>query len=1311
MLTPSSLPGESRSDGNAQRSPTGRSLRIGIDVRGLEVESSLRRGIGRYLVNLIGTMAELFGHRLLLYGDWPPWDVRHLAPLLKHQNVSYATYSPSFTDDVDVFLLTDPAPVLVGRKLVPFPLNGTPCATIFYDLIPLAFREKYLDKNPKLAAEYLARLEELKSTVSHFLTISEFVAADLRERLNIESHRLIPILGGLDAAFQEPPDDSDVRRVLKQYEIRGRYLFYTGGADFRKNLAGLLIAFQAVRAQEHGDLELVLAGEISESWLKKLDCESDLPVTKNVKPLGYVADDDLKCLYAGATGFVFPSLYEGFGLPALEAMACGCPVIVSNGSSLREIVGDAGLLVNPDSLEDIAAGINRLVSDSVLRSDLRNRGRRRAAQYTWGDVACRTETALRSIARKRMQPKAPVRRMRVLIQNRDNAFIAPGGDTMVMEELFRALRSLDVDVDVAAGAPDLRNVDLVHLVNLTVRSVAEQVAENARRQNVPYVITTLFEDWPRYLEPSMNALRLFNDYVDKGQDEQSFRRELSRLRSLPPGMEVGCWDVADNAAVLFACGASEAIRLCEAYPAVEERVHVAHFGIRPYPDINERNIGVARDKIGHDRFILCCGRLETRKNQLMLLKAMQDSELPIVFLSGGFTYQEPYADLVMRFPMRTRPIILGRQGKPFLWNLMAAAAVHVLPSWYELPGLVTLEAAAAGTAVAVSDWGAIRDYLPGNLLHICQPDDPESIRNAVESALIAGPNPEAKALAESFTWDAFGRTTHAVYEAILSRRGRSAHSVFVSEQQTEKYSTSEVTMQSSAPAKHRFDASVIIPVYNHAQLTRECLEALSAMQDRCSFEVIVIDNHSTDDTPQLLQAVEGDITVLRQPENRGFAAACNVGARVASGEYLVFLNNDTRPLSGWLDELVACARTDQLIGAVGAKLLFPDGDVQHAGVAFNDRGIPYHIFQHFASDHPAVNEMRDMKAVTAACVLVPAAVFEEFDGFDEGYRNGFEDVDFCLRLVEGGLRVVYDPRSVVIHREETSDGRKDFDRENLDRFVKTWSGRIKSDEAGYLTRHGYALVWENGIGKYHMIEPVLAEKMRQDVAAEPSPSLDEARELYASGKLEEAAAMLQSVVENRLVLAGDDAFEAWQTLGNCLANLKRAEEAEHAYHAALKLNPNSERPYLGLGTVAMLKENWQAAMYGFMMALAKNPDTMKGEFGVGLSLAARNMHDEAIEHFSRILEREPQNAEALFYLYRSAMESGQPRIAVKPIETYLQSFPQDINFLFCLCGACWKAGELTRAADLCWQVLERDPNHQAALDVMDHLKKTTLVHA
>lgn len=1291
-----------------------RTLRIGIDVRGLEVETSRRRGIGRYVCNLIRALAgQASNHQIVLYGDNLPWNVTHLTPLIERSNVRYVTYHPTFANELDVLLLTDPVPVMTGRSLLPYPLNGLPCATVFYDLIPLAFEQQYLQSNPVLQREYHERLEELKGIAAVFLTISRFVAEDLKARLHVPANRIEPIMGGLDEVFVTPPESHEVTEVLRRSAISEPYFFYTGGADYRKNLHSLINAFDRVRRISQRQIKLVLAGEFTERWRREFAKSPQYrDSSRNIITLGYVSDDDLRSLYAGATAFVFPSLYEGFGLPALEAMASGCPVIASDGSSLKEIVHDAGVLVNPESPDDIAQAMLHLLSEPAVADQLRSKGISRAKEFSWNDVAARTLTALNRIARTGRQLTAPTRRLRVLIQNRPDALGAPGGDTVVMEELYRALRAHDVNVDAASGSPDLSNVDIVHLVNLTVAATGKEVSQNALRQQVPYVITTLFEDWPLYLNPSFEAARLFKEYLEQGRNETVFRNGLERMRRLPAGPRVGSEQIAIHAALLFACAESEAERLTDAYPLITDRIRIAKFGIRPHEELAERDRKLVHEALGFERYVLCCGRLETRKNQLMLLKAMEDSDLPVVLACGGFSYQPAYVDLVGKFKRRGIVRTVGRIGTHFLRELMAVASVHVLPSWYELPGLVTLEAASAGTAVVASDWGAIRDYLPGDLIHFCQPDDPQSIRMAIENALRTGPNPEAKQVADSYTWDAFGSATYNAYDEVLSRHIRPAAAHRVSSPQNsddQKYHSLEEGMNSPAGKSPRFDASIIIPVHNRSHLTQDCLEALSNAETKTNYEVIIVDNHSTDDTPRVLQAIEGDVTILRQSENRSFAAACNLGARVAAGEFLVFLNNDTRPQAGWLDALVDCARTDPAIGAVGARLLYPDGTVQHAGVAISVKRVPYHLCQNFSADHPAVNEQRDMQAVTAACMLVPLHLFQEAGGFDEEYWNGFEDIDFCLRLRAKQHRVIYCPLSTVIHHEEASAGRKDHDRENLDRFLNVWQHKLVPDENELLARFGLAITWENGRGTYQDLPAISGSDGH--AARQPLLTVEEAQKLYAEGQLEEAASALQALVENRMVLGKEDSFESWQTLGNCLARLNRVEEAEKAYCEAIKLDETSERPYLGLGALAMLQENWQAAMYGFMTALAKSPGTIRGEFGVALSMAVRNMHSDALEHFRRVLAREPYNAEALFYFYRSAVESGQPQIAVEPLKNYLEKHPTDTNFLFSLCGAYWKSGELSRATDLCRRVLELDPNHIAAHDVMDHLKSTILEHA
>lgn len=1275
-----------------------RSLRIGIDLRGLETQSSLRRGIGRYVTNLLRAMIRLRPqHRYVLLGHNLPWEVPHLEELRNSSSVDYQVFWPAFHRELDVLLLTDPLPVLRGRELIPFPVDDLPCAAIIYDLIPLVYERVYLDPDPVLKGEYYSRLDQLPRLTSRLLTISEFVATEVRSRLNVTAGQVVPILGGLDDTFRVPPSEEERRRVLQKFSIAQPYFFYTGGTDHRKNLISLLAAFRRVRERTERQVQLVMAGEF--------DPETFCNASHDVIVPGYVSDDELRALYSGAVAFVFPSLYEGFGLPALEAMGCRCPVIASKGSSLREVVGEAGLLVNPGSVEEISGEMCRLLEKEYLRDDLRERGTQQIERFSWDDVARRTLAEMEKIARLQPRTAAQSRKLRVLIQNRADAFSAPGGDTVVMEQLFRQLRNLDVDAQVGAGTVSLQRVDLVHLVNATLKEVGEEVSENAHRQGVPYAVTTLLEDWPRYLDKSFAALTLFRDYVIGGVSARHFQDRLREIRAQQQTTRVGNEDVIQRASLLFACGVSEAARLAQAYPGVEEAIRIVKFGIRKTGEIKPHAIAKLKDMLRCDRFILCCGRLETRKNQLMLLKAMEDSDLPIVFAGGGFSYQPAYVELVKRFRRKGPVRIIGRLEDSVHSHLMAAAALHVLPSWYELPGLVTLEAASAGTAIVASDWGAIRDYLPDGLVHYCQPDDPDSIRDAVECALLEGPKPEAKTAADALAWETFGEETLIAYESALSRRMSKRNNM------DSEYNAQEDHMKSPQRQRSKYDVSIIIPVYNRWQLTQRCLESICGATEQATYELIVVDNHSTDDTNRVLQAVEGDITVLRQPTNRGFAAACNAGARLAQGEYLLFLNNDTEVKPGWLDTMLECARSEENVGAVGAKLLYPAGDVQHAGIAISVKRVPYLIFQHFGAEHPAVCETREMQAVTGACMLVPKTVFDQAGGFDEEYHNGFEDVDFCLRLRQNGLRVIYCPKATITHHEESSVGRKDRDRENLERILERWGETLTEDETELTARHGYTITWGSGGGTYQRIVDLARPTATEAARSAPQQlTLDEARRRYETGDLQGAAAALQSVVENRMTLAGQDSFEAWQLLGNCFTRLNKFDEAETAYHKAIESDDSSERPYLGLGTLALLQENWQAAMYGYMTALAKNPKAMKAELGVGLSMSARKMYDAALERFERVLAHEPDNAEALFYLYRTAMESGQPRRAVRPIEQYLERHPGDADFLFNLCGAYWKAGEIARATELCQQLLTKEPGHAAARDVMHHLQETLAEH-
>jgi GT2 family glycosyltransferase len=248
-------------------------------------------------------------------------------------------------------------------------------------------------------------------------------------------------------------------------------------------------------------------------------------------------------------------------------------------------------------------------------------------------------------------------------------------------------------------------------------------------------------------------------------------------------------------------------------------------------------------------------------------------------------------------------------------------------------------------------------------------------------------------------------------------------------------------------------ASVVIPVHGNAALTRRCLDlVLADLPADC--EVVVVDDASTDETAEVLRTFGERIRMVTMAENVGFAAACNQGAAAAAGELLVFLNNDTEPRAGWLETLVGYAEREPAAAVVGAKLVYPTGTVQHAGVVFGQDGYPHNLYAGLPEDHAAVNRSRRLQAVTAACMLVRRDAFERAGGFDEGYENSLEDVDLCLRIGAEGGEVHYCHEAVVVHMESVSRGRRDRFERSVDLYRRRWRGAVRRDDLAVYTEDG-----------------------------------------------------------------------------------------------------------------------------------------------------------------------------------------------------------------------------------------------------------------
>jgi glycosyltransferase involved in cell wall biosynthesis len=228
------------------------------------------------------------------------------------------------------------------------------------------------------------------------ITVSENSKRDLCRLLAVPEEKVRVIYNGVEPQFRVATQPALVERVRAKYELPPKIVLSVGVLEPRKNLERLVQAFALLRQRgiEH---RLVLVGAAGWGYENLLRLPRELGLDDAVRFLGFVSQADLPLLYNAADLFVYPSLYEGFGLPALEAMACGTPVVVSHVSSLPEVVGDAGVLVDPHSVEGIAEAIYRCLRSDGLREELREAGLKQAARFSWHEAARQTLQVYREV--------------------------------------------------------------------------------------------------------------------------------------------------------------------------------------------------------------------------------------------------------------------------------------------------------------------------------------------------------------------------------------------------------------------------------------------------------------------------------------------------------------------------------------------------------------------------------------------------------------------------------------------------------------------------------------------------------------------------------------------------------------------------------------------------------------------------------------------------------------------------------------------------------------------------------------------------
>jgi glycosyltransferase involved in cell wall biosynthesis len=374
---------------------------IGFDVR-----RSDSFGVGTYIHSLVQALVRRGpGHEYVLVGDPRQQSSFEGLP----GNIRFLPYGKGYASLAShlrfQFLLRGLMPDIfhVPHRLVPYFM---PCAYVVtvHDLDKIVFRQEFGSSLRAEARFHMLRHGLLRA--DRIISVSQATKRDLVHLMGAPADRIEIVPNAISEQFMACDSESACRETLERYQVDYPFLLYAGNIQPQKNLKRLVEAFAVVQAELephplYNNLRLIIIGDdvAAHPDLRRAVIRSRMQ--QRVRFLGFVPAETLRIFYRSAAAFVFPSLYEGFGLPPLEAMAQGTPVVTSNVSSLPEVVGDAAVLVNPEKIFDIARGIREVLTNEGLRTTLCARGRARVERFSWDRTADRVLEIYREVVESR----------------------------------------------------------------------------------------------------------------------------------------------------------------------------------------------------------------------------------------------------------------------------------------------------------------------------------------------------------------------------------------------------------------------------------------------------------------------------------------------------------------------------------------------------------------------------------------------------------------------------------------------------------------------------------------------------------------------------------------------------------------------------------------------------------------------------------------------------------------------------------------------------------------------------------------------
>lgn len=387
-------------------------MRIGIDYSmGL---ANTRTGVGNYCYQLVDALSKIdTENEYILYPFfYNIFNLDYKVPNIKYTGNFKVAFRKnlipakmlrdlwfgSMPETIKEFMLGDVDIVHSTTFCAPkFKNKKKKLIVTIYDLTVLTHPECHEEANIKMCTK---GINDTVRYADEIIAISEHTKKDLMEILKVPDEMITVTPLAADTSYMPISDSEKLVRVREQYKLPKKFILFVGSLEPRKNVKTLIRAFAGLSEELRKDYYLVIAG--AKGWLNSdiPKIVTDLKIEEKVFFTGYIANEDISTVYSLATIFVYPSLYEGFGLPILEAMSCGVPTITSNTSSMPEVAGDAALLINPLDVDELVAALERLLYSDGIQNRMREQGLKRAGEFSWEKCARETLAVYHKVNKK-----------------------------------------------------------------------------------------------------------------------------------------------------------------------------------------------------------------------------------------------------------------------------------------------------------------------------------------------------------------------------------------------------------------------------------------------------------------------------------------------------------------------------------------------------------------------------------------------------------------------------------------------------------------------------------------------------------------------------------------------------------------------------------------------------------------------------------------------------------------------------------------------------------------------------------------------